>query len=84
MCGGDNSTCQLSTVSKRAFTTGVMPYGYNQVVTLPINASSVLITQTSLDERRSDENYLAVAVRTAENTKKYLFNGRYNRYIYIL
>mgnify|MGYP001793168655 FL=1 len=70
VCGGDNSTCQLSTVSKRAYRTGAMRYGYNQIVTLPINASSVLITQTSIDERRSDENYLAVAVRTEQNTKK--------------
>lgn len=78
MCGGDNSTCQLTTVSKRAYTTGAMTYGYNHIVTLPINASSVLITQTSIDDRRSDESYLAVSVRAEKNEKNYLFNGRYS------
>lgn len=70
MCGGDNSTCQLSIFSSRAFVTGTMPYGYSSVLTLPINASSVVITQQS-NRREPDENYLAVK----DSRNIYQFNG---------
>lgn len=73
VCGGDNSTCRLSKVSYKAYVTGYMAYGYNRVATLPVNSSSVQITQTSALYDRPDENYLAL--RDSKGT--YLFNGQF-------
>lgn len=76
VCGGDNSTCILHTITNHNYSSGLMKYGYNPVVTLPVNASSVLITQRSADSQ-VDDNYLAV-----RTSNKSLFNGNYIVMIY--
>ncbi|XP_067932084.1 A disintegrin and metalloproteinase with thrombospondin motifs 9-like [Watersipora subatra] len=70
VCGGDNSTCRMTTVSEQAYTHEAMTYGYNKVTTLPINASSIEILQTV---GQIDENYLAIK----DSKGEYLFNGNY-------
>lgn len=47
-----------------------MSYGYNRVTTLPINASSIVISQSV---GHIDENYLAIK----DSKGEYLFNGNY-------
>ena len=54
------------------FESGPMEYGYNLVTQLPINASSIVVTQTS-DNSKPDENYLAIK----DLKSSYLFNGKY-------
>ena len=60
----------MTNMSGQAYTRELMTYGYNKVITLPINASAIAISQTV---GQIDENYLAIK----DSRGDYLFNGNY-------
>uniref|UniRef100_A0A803T7H3 ADAMTS/ADAMTS-like Spacer 1 domain-containing protein n=1 Tax=Anolis carolinensis TaxID=28377 RepID=A0A803T7H3_ANOCA len=66
VCGGDNSACQYAVfLSAR--------YGYNDVVTIPVGATHILIRQSSGSSSASDGIYLALRRRD----HSYALNGNY-------
>ncbi|XP_070622363.1 A disintegrin and metalloproteinase with thrombospondin motifs 4 [Erythrolamprus reginae] len=68
VCGGDNSQCNKV---YRSFTKP--QYGYNDVVTIPAGATSILIRQISSSPTSSDGIYLALCRQDGS----YALNGNY-------
>ena len=67
VCGGDGSTCRLTTGSSNS-----SQYGYNTVVRIPAGASNIRVSQTSWSGSARDHNY--IAARDSQSGK-YLING---------
>nr|XP_045600397.1 A disintegrin and metalloproteinase with thrombospondin motifs 9-like isoform X1 [Procambarus clarkii] len=68
VCNGDNSTCQVTAGSVETS----LPYGYTDIVTIPVGAAMIEITQQSYHDQSTDDNYLALV---DPETGKYLING---------
>ncbi|XP_018011351.2 A disintegrin and metalloproteinase with thrombospondin motifs 20, partial [Hyalella azteca] len=70
VCGGDNSTCQLTTGGLQESRS----WGYSDVTIIPEGAARVEITQRAFHDKADDDNYLAlVDLETGE----YLLNGHW-------
>ncbi|XP_008121172.1 A disintegrin and metalloproteinase with thrombospondin motifs 4 [Anolis carolinensis] len=68
VCGGDNSACA------KIYGSFTKPqYGYNDVVTIPVGATHILIRQSSGSSSASDGIYLALRRRD----HSYALNGNY-------
>uniref|UniRef100_A0A8C4N2R3 ADAM metallopeptidase with thrombospondin type 1 motif 20 n=1 Tax=Eptatretus burgeri TaxID=7764 RepID=A0A8C4N2R3_EPTBU len=68
VCGGDNSSCQTVTGTFRN-----TRYGYNNVVQIPMGATSIDIRQHSHSGKPEDGNYLALS----NSSGAFLLNGNF-------
>ncbi|XP_071816221.1 A disintegrin and metalloproteinase with thrombospondin motifs 9-like isoform X2 [Apostichopus japonicus] len=68
VCGGDNSTCSLHQGHYNQ-----QKWGYNAVITIPVDATMFVVTQTSYNDYPSDDNFLAL--RAVDDT--YYLNGNF-------
>ena len=67
VCGGDGTTCRLTTGSAPS-----SQYGYNTVVRIPAGAANIRVSQTSWSGGARDHNY--IAARDSQSGR-YLING---------
>ena len=67
VCGGDGTTCRLTTGSAPS-----SQYGYNTVVRIPAGAANIRVSQVSWSGSARDHNY--IAARDSQSGR-YLING---------
>lgn len=71
ICGGNNSTCKLI---QGTLTPSKLKFGYNSILSLPVNSSNVRIIQKSnRHEHINDINFLSLR----DDEGKYLINGNF-------
>lgn len=71
ICGGNNSTCKLITGT---LVPRQLKFGYNSILSLPVNSSNVLIVQKSFrNQDINDINFLSLR----DDQGKYLINGNF-------